>query len=85
MKHAYVFPGQGSQSPVWDLNITRIALSLKNYLNRQMRFWVFVSQILCFAVVMKTLKQTKVTQPAVFLHSIIAYRSIENAEANIIR
>jgi [acyl-carrier-protein] S-malonyltransferase len=30
------------------------------------------------------LKQTKVTQPAVFLHSIIAYRSIENAKPDMV-
>jgi [acyl-carrier-protein] S-malonyltransferase len=30
------------------------------------------------------LKQTKVTQPAVFLHSLIAYRSIENAKPDMV-
>jgi [acyl-carrier-protein] S-malonyltransferase len=30
------------------------------------------------------LKQTKVTQPAVFLHSIIAYKSIENARPDMV-
>jgi [acyl-carrier-protein] S-malonyltransferase len=30
------------------------------------------------------LKQTKVTQPAVFLHSIIAYKSIENAKPEMV-
>jgi [acyl-carrier-protein] S-malonyltransferase len=30
------------------------------------------------------LKQTRVTQPAVFLHSIIAYRSIENAKPDMV-
>src|SRR5205823_12988880 len=30
------------------------------------------------------LKQTKVPQPSVFLHSIIAYRSIENAKPDMV-
>jgi len=30
------------------------------------------------------LKQTKVTQPAIFLHSIIVYRSIENAKPDMV-
>lgn len=30
------------------------------------------------------LKQTKVTQPAIFLHSVIAYKSIENAQPDMV-
>jgi [acyl-carrier-protein] S-malonyltransferase len=84
MKHAYVFPGQGSQFP---------GMGLEHYQNSAFskRLFEQANDILGFRIsdVMfrgseEDLKQTKVTQPAVFLHSIIAYRSIENAKPDMV-
>ncbi|MFI5131212.1 MAG: ACP S-malonyltransferase [Chitinophagales bacterium] len=81
MKHAYVFPGQGSQVP---------GMGKEHYSNSAFakRLFEQANDILGFRIsdVMfngseEDLKQTNVTQPAVFLHSIIAFRSIDPSGA----
>jgi [acyl-carrier-protein] S-malonyltransferase len=77
MKHAYVFPGQGSQFP---------GMGKEHYANSAFAKKLFeqANDILGFRIsdtmfngTEEDLKQTNVTQPAVFLHSIIAFRSID--------
>lgn len=84
MKHAYVFPGQGSQFPGmgkahYDNSV--FARKLFEQANEALGFRI--SDIM-FHGTDEDLKQTKVTQPAVFLHSIIAYRSIEQARPEMV-
>ncbi len=84
MKHAYVFPGQGSQFPGmgkahYDNSV--FAKKLFEQANEALGFRI--SDIM-FHGTDEDLKQTKVTQPAVFLHSIIAYRSIEQARPEMV-
>ncbi len=80
MKHAFVFPGQGAQFP---------GMGKEHYENSAFakRFFEQANEILGFRIsdIMfngseEDLKQTNVTQPAVFLHSVIAYKSIEPSE-----
>jgi [acyl-carrier-protein] S-malonyltransferase len=73
MAHAYVFPGQGAQFPgmgksLHDSNEKAKALFEKANDILQFR----ISDIL-FHGSAEELAQTKVTQPAIFLHSVIAY------------
>jgi len=77
MIHAYVFPGQGSQHP---------GMGKDHYEGNAFarRFFEQANEILGFRLsdVMfngsdEDLRQTKVTQPAIFLHSVIAYKMIE--------
>lgn len=84
MKHAYVFPGQGSQFP---------AMAKELYDNNAFaqRLFEQANEILGFRIsdIMFTgteadLKQTNVTQPAVFLHSVIAFKSIEAARPDMV-
>jgi [acyl-carrier-protein] S-malonyltransferase len=84
MKHAFVFPGQGSQFP---------GMGKEHYENSAFAKKLFeqANEVLGFRIsdVMLNgteadLKQTNVTQPAVFLHSIIAYKSIENANPDMV-
>ncbi|MEO5594262.1 MAG: ACP S-malonyltransferase [Chitinophagaceae bacterium] len=84
MKHAYVFPGQGSQFA---------GMGKEHYINNAFAKKLFeqANEILKFRIsdIMFTgtdedLKQTNVTQPAVFLHSVIAYKSIESAKPDMV-
>jgi [acyl-carrier-protein] S-malonyltransferase len=84
MKHAFVFPGQGSQYP---------GMGKEHYSNSAFAKKLFeqANEILGFRIsdtmfngTEEDLKQTNVTQPAVFLHSIIAFRTIEDAKPDMV-
>jgi [acyl-carrier-protein] S-malonyltransferase len=84
MKHAFVFPGQGAQFPVmgkqhYDNNA--FAKKLFEQANERLEFRI--SDIM-FGGSEEELKQTKITQPAIFLHSIIAFKSIEGARPDMV-
>src|SRR5438477_11056776 len=84
MKHAYVFPGQGSQFPGMGLeHYTNSAFSKRLFEQANDILGFRISDIM-FRGTEEDLRQTRVTQPAVFLHSIIAYRSIENAKSDMV-
>lgn len=71
MKKAYVFPGQGSQFSGMGKDLyenSDLAKSLFNQANEILGF--NITQIM-FSGTDEELKQTKVTQPAIFLHSVI--------------
>lgn len=84
MKTAYVFPGQGSQFPgmgkkMYDQN--PIAKELFEMADETLGF--SLSKIM-FEGTEEELKQTRVTQPAVFLHSYIAYRCHRNDNPDMV-
>ena len=84
MKHAYVFPGQGSQFPGMGkehYENSAFAKKLFEQANEQLGFRI--SDIM-FNGSEIDLKQTNVTQPAVFLHSIIAFKSIGGAKPEMV-
>jgi [acyl-carrier-protein] S-malonyltransferase len=84
MKHAFVFPGQGSQFPGMGkqhYDSSAFAKKLFEQANEMLGFRI--SDIM-FNGSEDDLKQTKVTQPAIFLHSVIAYKSIESAKPEMV-
>jgi [acyl-carrier-protein] S-malonyltransferase len=84
MKHAYVFPGQGSQFPGMGVTHYENSVFSKKLFEQANDILGFRLSDIMFRGSEEDLKQTKVTQPAVFLHSIIAYRTIENARPDMV-
>src|SRR5574344_104790 len=78
MKNAYVFPGQASQYPGMGKKIYDSNIKAKNYFELANEILNFKITELMFYGSEEDIKQTKVTQPAVFLHSVIQYLCLEN-------
>jgi len=84
MKHAYIFPGQGSQFPGMGKEYYENSAFAKKLFEQANEILGFRISDIMFEGTDEDLKQTKVTQPAIFLHSVIAYKSIENAKPDMV-
>src|SRR5690348_1589424 len=84
MKHAFVFPGQGAQFPGMGKNHYDNSSFAKKIFEQANEILGFRISDVMFNGTEEDLKQTKITQPAIFLHSIIDYRTIENAKPDIV-
>jgi [acyl-carrier-protein] S-malonyltransferase len=84
MKHAYVFPGQGSQFAGMGKEHYESSAFAKKLFEQANEILKFRISDIMFNGTEKDLKQTNVTQPAVFLHSVIAYKSIEAARPDMV-
>jgi [acyl-carrier-protein] S-malonyltransferase len=78
MKQAYIFPGQGAQfvgmgKDLYDSNPA--ARKLFDYANEILGFNITA---LMFAGNDEDLRQTRVTQPAIFLHSVVLAKTLPN-------
>jgi [acyl-carrier-protein] S-malonyltransferase len=72
-KHAYVFPGQGSQFSGMGKNLYEQNEKAKQLFEKANDILGFRISDIMFEGTDEQLKQTNVTQPAVFIHSVIAY------------
>lgn len=71
MKHAYVFPGQGSQYPGMAKDLYESNDRAREMFDKADEILGFRISDIMFNGTAEDLKQTKVTQPAIFLHSVI--------------
>ena len=76
MKHAYVFPGQGAQAVGMGKDLYDNVPAAKELFEKANEILGFRITDIMFAGTDEELKQTKVTQPAVFLHSVIMAKAL---------
>ena len=77
MKQAYVFPGQGSQFAGMGKELYETSSVAKTLFESANDIAGFRISDIMFNGTDEDLKQTKVTQPAVFLHSVIRFKTLE--------
>ena len=83
-KHAYVFPGQGSQFVGMGKSLYESNAVAKELFDRANTILGFDIREVMFNGTDEALKQTNVTQPAVFLHSVIAYKTTEHGTPDMV-
>lgn len=84
MKHAFVFPGQGSQFPGMGKTLFESNTLAKDMFEQANTITGFRISDIMFTGSDEDLKQTKVTQPAIFLHSVILYKTLTNAKPDMV-
>jgi [acyl-carrier-protein] S-malonyltransferase len=84
MKHAFVFPGQGAQYPGMGKSFYDNSSFAKKIFEQANELLGFRISDVMFSGTEEDLKQTKITQPAIFLHSIIAFKSIESIKPDMV-
>jgi [acyl-carrier-protein] S-malonyltransferase len=73
MKHVYMFPGQGAQFPGMGKNLYEQNTAAKELFEQANDILGFRITDIMFGGTETELKQTNVTQPAIFLHSVIRF------------
>lgn len=84
MKNAFVFPGQGAQYPGMGKSYYNNSSFAKRIFEQANELLGFRISDVMFNGTEEDLKQTKITQPAIFLHSIIAFRSIDAGRPDMV-
>lgn len=83
-KHAYVFPGQGSQFSGMGKNLYEQNETAKQLFEKANEILGFRISDIMFEGTDEQLKQTNVTQPAVFIHSVIAYLTMPEVQPDMV-
>lgn len=81
---AYVFPGQGSQFPGMGKELYEKSAVVRGLFDQANQILGFNIKKIMFEGTAEDLKQTNVTQPAVFLHSVSLAQMIETFEPNAV-
>lgn len=81
---AYVFPGQGAQYPGMGKDLYENSAEAKALFEKANEILGFRITDIMFEGAVEDLKQTKVTQPAIFLHSVLLAKTIENFKPDMV-
>jgi [acyl-carrier-protein] S-malonyltransferase len=82
--NAYVFPGQGAQFSGMGKNLYESSAKAKQLFDKASQILGFEITKMMFEGTDEDLKQTNVTQPAVFLHSVILASTIEDFKPDMV-
>ena len=84
MAHAYIFPGQGAQFSGMGKNLFDNNSTAKKIFQEADDILGFPISDTMFSGTDEDLKKTDTTQPAIFIHSVAAFISIENAKPDMV-
>lgn len=84
MKTAYIFPGQGSQYPGMAKDIYENNAEARQMLERANEILGFRITDIMFEGTADDLKKTDVTQPAIFLHSVVLAASLPDFRPDMV-
>lgn len=82
-KRAYIFPGQGSQFSGMGKTLYEASDKAKALFEQANEILGFRISDTMFGGTEEELKQTKVTQPAVFIHSVVAFNMLDNPKPDM--
>jgi [acyl-carrier-protein] S-malonyltransferase len=84
MKQAYIFPGQGAQFSGMGKNLYDSNQASKVLFEQANDILGFRISDTMFTGTDEDLKQTNITQPAIFIHSVAAFKNIEAAKPDMV-
>lgn len=84
MKHAYIFPGQGAQYSGMGKSLYEQNAQAKQLFEQANEILGFRISDIMFNGTDAQLKQTNVTQPAIFLHSVILFQTLLNLQPDMV-